>query len=107
MPYPPSNRRAGNLDTLAFEADFAAVRHDRAGEDFHQRRLAGPVLSEDRVHLAAPQVEVNVLQRCDAAIVLSNASHLQERKLCLRRDSHGIVSSKAHEATMPSPLAVK
>jgi len=56
----------------------------------HHPCWAGPVLSQDRVHLAAPQIEVDVLQRCDAAIVLSNASHLQERRLHLWWDGHGI-----------------
>ena len=37
-----------------------------AVEDVHQRRLAGAVLAEQRVHLAAPQVEVDAVVRDDA-----------------------------------------
>ena len=35
------------------------------------------------MHFAAPEVEIYVFQRSDAAIVLADASHLQERRLCL------------------------
>ena len=33
------------------------------------------------MHFAAPQVEIYVFQRSDAAIVLADGSHLQERRL--------------------------
>ena len=86
----PSQSRAGDMDLLAVETDFAPGRHDRPREDLDQRRFAGAVLSQDRVNLAATQVEVDVLQRGDAAIGLSDASHLEERRLGLRRDAHDI-----------------
>ena len=76
-------RRAGDLDSLAIDTDLALGRRHRAGEDLDQRRLAGPVLAENRMHFAAPQIEIYVLQRGDAAIVLADASHLQDRRLCL------------------------
>ena len=50
-----------------------------AGEDVHQRRLAGAVLAEERVDLAGLQVEVDAAQRLDAAEALLDAAHLEER----------------------------
>ncbi len=81
------------LDALALEADFARGRRDRAGEDFDQGRFAGPVFSQYGVHLAAPQIEVDVLQRGDAAIVFADAFHLQKRRLRERRDGHDVAPS--------------
>ena len=49
--------RVGDPDRLAGEADRAAVGPVDAGDDFHERRLAGTVLAEERVHLAGAQIE--------------------------------------------------
>ena len=48
-----------------------------SGEDFHQGRLAGAVLAHQRMHFAAPQVEVDVAQRRDAGEGFGDASGLQ------------------------------
>ncbi len=76
-------RRTGDLDSLAVDMDLALGRRHRASEDFDQRRLAGPVLAENRMHFAAAQIEIDVLQRRDATIVLADASHLQDRRFRL------------------------
>jgi hypothetical protein len=34
-----------------------------AGEDFHQRTLAGAVLAHQRVHFAVAELEVDVFER--------------------------------------------
>ena len=43
------------------------------GRDADERRLAGAVLADDRVHLAAPHREAHVLERVDAGIALVDA----------------------------------
>ena len=47
---------------------------DDAGQDLHQGRLAGAVLAEQRRHLAAVDVEVDALQRMDAAVDLGDVA---------------------------------
>ena len=49
-------------------------------EDVHQRRLAGAVLAEQRVHLAAAEVEVDVVVRDDAREALRDAAQLEDRR---------------------------
>ena len=51
-----------------------------AGEDFHQRRLAGAVLAHQRVDFAGPQVEADVGKRGDAAEILADAGRRQQRR---------------------------
>ena len=87
-PMPPRVCGAANLDPFAFEAELALGGRNRAGEDLDQRRLARAVLAQQGVHFAAPQIEVDVLQRGDAAIFLGDVSHRQERRFRLRRDRH-------------------
>ena len=41
--------------------DLALVRAGEPVEDVHQGRLAGPVLAEERVDLAGPDLEVDVV----------------------------------------------
>ena len=53
-------------DRPAVEADLALVGPVEAGEDVHQRALAGAVLAEQRVDLAGPQLEVDVVVGEDA-----------------------------------------
>ena len=48
------------------QADLALVGLVEPVEDVHQRRLARAVLPEQGVHLAAAQVEVDVVVRDDA-----------------------------------------
>ena len=50
-------RRREAVDELAVEDDRAAVGRGRARGHVHQRRLAGAVLAEQRVHLARQHVE--------------------------------------------------
>jgi hypothetical protein len=103
----PREGRAGDLDRLALDTNFAPGRGDRAGENLDQRRLAGAVLAEDGVHLTSPQIEVDVFQGGDAAIVLADLAHLQQRWLREVRCGHDVDPSSAQEATIPSPLAQK
>ena len=54
MPMPSRRASAGLpiVDRLALPEDAALVRRERAVEHLHQRRFAGAVLAEQRVHLA-------------------------------------------------------
>ena len=56
---------------LAVELDLPLVRAVEAREDVRERRLAGAVLSEQRVHLADAGLEVDVLVRDDAGEALA------------------------------------
>ena len=55
----------GYVHGLAVDQDLALVRAVEPVEDVHERRLAGAVLAEERVHLAAAEVEVDVVVRED------------------------------------------
>ena len=62
--------RIVKADGLALQQHFAGVRREHAGEDVHERRLAGAVLAEQRVDLAALEVEIDAAQRLHAAEAL-------------------------------------
>jgi hypothetical protein len=53
--------RRAERDALAVEDDLTLVGLREPVEDVHQRRLAGAVLAEQRVNLAAAKVEVDVV----------------------------------------------
>ena len=55
--------RGDAKDRLAEEGDLALVRAVEAGEDVGERRLAGAVLAEQRVHLADGGLEVDAVVR--------------------------------------------
>src|SRR5690606_2524253 len=61
----------------SLEHEPAAVRDDRAGEGLHQRRLACAVVADQRVDLAAAQLEVAVAQRLNAPVALAKRGRLQ------------------------------
>ena len=62
-----------DLDRLPVELDGAARRAVHPGEDLGEGRLAGPVLAEQRVNLAAVEVEIDVGQHLDAGEGLRDA----------------------------------
>ena len=80
---PVLDRRArrAELGLLAVDQDLALVRVVEAVEDVHQRRLAGAVLAEERVHLALAQVEVDVVVRNDAGEALRDPTKLENAPL--------------------------
>ena len=67
-PDPVLDRVGGRVqdDRLALEEDLALVRPVEPVDDVHQRRLAGAVLAEQGVHLAAAELEVDAVVRDDA-----------------------------------------
>ena len=77
--------RRPQLSRLAVDQDLALVRPVEAVEDVHQRRLPGPVLAQQRVHLALAQVEVDVVVRDDAREPLGDAAKFENRPLVRHR----------------------
>ena len=62
-------------------AIWPAVGPVQPVEDVHQRRLPGPVLAEQGVNLALPQIEVDSVVRDDAGEPLRNSRELEERSV--------------------------
>ena len=63
----------------AVERDRARVGFVDAGQDLDQRRLAGAVLAEQRVDLAAPHVEIDVVERQRRGEALDEARSSSEQ----------------------------
>ena len=88
------DRRLGRaeLGRLAVDPDLALVRVVEAVDDVHQRRLAGAVLAEQRVHLALAQVEVDAVVRDDAGEALRDPTKLENGPLVHRGDSMALAA---------------
>ena len=80
--------RRAELGRLAVDQDLALVGPVEAVEDVHQRRLAGAVLAQQRVHLALAQVEVDAVVRDDAGEPLRDPAELENRPLVHPRRSY-------------------
>ena len=74
MPSGGGRLRVGDPLRGAVDRDLATVWGDEADEDPHQRRLAGSVLPEDAVHLAAVEVEVDAVAGHDVAVALGDVA---------------------------------
>jgi hypothetical protein len=64
-------------DGLAVQPELALVGLVQPVQDVHQRRLAGAVLTEQRVNLAARQLEVDMVVGDDARERLDDPAHLE------------------------------
>ncbi len=64
----------------AVELEHAVGRRVHAGDDLHERRLAGTVLADDGVHLTGGHVEVDALQHGHAVERLADAAQGQRRR---------------------------
>jgi hypothetical protein len=82
-PDPVVDRLARRVDPhrLALDQDLALVGVVEPVEDVHQRRLAGAVLAEERVDLAAPELEIDVVVREDAREALGHPPQFEDRGL--------------------------
>ena len=65
-------------DRRARQPNGAVVFDMHAGEDFHQRALAGAVLADERMHFAAHQIEVDVAQRIDSGERFGDALRFED-----------------------------
>ena len=72
-------------DLGAIDDELARIMRDHAGKDVHQRRLAGAVLAEQRMDLAGPNIEIDVVQRAHAWEGLAYAFGRQNRKRAQKR----------------------
>ena len=70
----------GDADRPTLDDDAAGVGLLDAREDAHERRLAGAVLADDGMDLAAGEGHVHAGQRDDAVVALDDAGHLGERR---------------------------
>ena len=64
----------------AVEDDFAGVGALRARQDLQQGRFAGAVFAEQRMDLARPHLERDLVERDDAGEALGDPSHAEERR---------------------------
>ena len=71
--------RRPDPDDLAVDPDLALVGVVDPVEDLHQRALAGAVLTEQRVHLAGEQIEVDVVVGDQRPEALRDAAGAQQR----------------------------
>ena len=80
MPIPAwiASRAEREGDRLAVDADLAGVRLVEAVEDVHQGRLAGAVLAEEGVNLAALHLEGDAVVRDHAGELLADVPHRED-----------------------------
>ena len=78
-PDPRADRvsRGGELDALAVQQQLARVGPVEPVEDVHQRRLSGAVLTEQRVHLATADVEIDVIVGDGPRELFPDPAHLE------------------------------
>src|SRR5439155_16094627 len=64
---------------LTIDPDLTSVEMDSSGEHLHERRLPRSVVADDSEHLSPSDVEVDILDRSDRAVVFDHPAHLDER----------------------------
>ncbi len=85
------------VQRLPVEPEMAGVRCERAGEQLHQRRLAGAVLADQRQDLVVPQLQVHVAERLHAGEALADAVGFEEA----RHFSYSLIDSG--RISVPAP----
>ena len=79
----------------AVEQDLALVRPVEPGQDVRQRALAGPVLAEERMHLARRRLEIDAVVGDNAREALRDPAHRDGGE---RGDADGASPLLAHSA---------
>ena len=79
--------RRGERNVCAIDRERALVGLHVAGQDADQRRLAGAVLSHQRVHLAAAQVQRDIAQRPHGRVVLADPFRRDDGRIGRHRNS--------------------
>ena len=77
----PRLLRRQRSDLLAGDENVAGIGGLRAGHDLDERRLARSVLADECVDLGREDLEGDVVERGDAAVVLRDAARSDERSL--------------------------
>ena len=77
-----------DLDRLSVQLDVARVGSVEPGEDIHQAGLAGAVFAEQRVDLAALDVQAGVVDGQHVAKALGDVAHAERR-------GHRVFSARA------------
>ena len=80
------------INRLAVDAIGAGGEPDRAGDRLAERRLAGAVLADQRVHLAGVEVEIDAFDGVHAAVDLAAVADAEHR---LARVSAGVTWRRA------------
>ena len=85
------------------DGDGALVRGVQPGQDVHEGALAGAVLAQQGMHLAPPELEVDVVVGDEPREALDDAPHLdRERGLTVGQGTgtswfgHGLTSAGCH-----------
>ena len=70
--------RRSELDKLSADENRPGRGPAGAANDPDQRRLAGAVLSQQRVHLTAPDREIDVVERPGSGEILDHSPDLED-----------------------------
>ena len=93
-PVPLRLAGAREADRLAVQDDLAGGRLVHAGDQLHERRLAGAVVADERDDLTGIDIERDLLERDHRAELLADAVELDERL------------QLGHSASLPSPVQI-
>ena len=74
----PFTRRVGRLEHCAVERRFAPVRAQSTRKNFQQRRFAGAVFAQQRVHFSLAHLQLHAVQCLDAGKLLANVANIQK-----------------------------
>jgi hypothetical protein len=91
----------GEADRLAPEPQLPAVGAVHPGDSLDEGALASPVLTDQRVDLAGPQLQAHLVERLDVGEGLADVAHLQDR-----RAGRGLVRRRGPVAIAAGRLAV-
>ena len=67
-----------NVNRLPLQADGAAVHGIDAGENLHERGLAGAVFADQPQYFAAPDLQAHIAERLDTGKRLGDMLHPQQ-----------------------------
>ena len=67
------------MHQFAIQMDFALVGLVNAGENLHERRFAGGIVTDEAEDLAVAEIEIGATQRHHRAKRFNNAAHANER----------------------------
>ena len=99
--------RIVEADGPPLQKHLARIGSEDAGEDVHERRLAGAVLTEQRMNLAALEVEIDAAQSLHAAEMLGDAAHDEQRRRRFDRPAHRGLAQESRTFSAASRRTVR